>query len=80
MGNFQEWITVKTYNMSHEAMVLQSLLESEGIECFIKDNLSVQVEPFYSNSIGGAKLQVKEQDYQRAVNLLLERVSQTFRF
>lgn len=73
MTNFSEWITVKTFNMSHESLVIKSFLESEDIECFVKDSLTVQIDPFYSNSLGGAKLQVREADYNRAIALLMEK-------
>ena len=33
---------------------------------FIKDELTIQVQPFYSNAIGGAKLQVRESDVDLA--------------
>lgn len=69
---FEDWTTIKTFNMSHEAIIIRSMLEAEGIECFIKDELTVQVDPFYSNALGGAKLQVKALDSERAIRLLEE--------
>lgn len=72
MDKFSEWITVKTFNLSHESFVIKSFLESEGIECFLKDNITVQIDPFYSNSLGGVKLQVKEYDYDKAIQILLD--------
>jgi hypothetical protein len=68
--DFAEWLTIKTFNMSHQAIIVRSMLEAEGIECFLKDELTVQVDPFYSNALGGAKLQVKPSDFDRAISLL----------
>lgn len=64
------WITVWTFMYPHEAHIPKAKLESEGIEVFIKDELTAQVNNIYSNAIGGVKLQVREKDYQRAVQIL----------
>ena len=63
-------ITVLTFTYPHELVIIRGRLESEGIECFVQDELTVQVSPFYSNAIGGIKLQVRESDYQKAVEIL----------
>lgn len=52
--------------------IIKGRLESEGIECFIKDELTVQSNNSWSNAVGGVKLQVKQQDVRRAVKLLTE--------
>lgn len=65
-------VTIKTFNYPHEAMVLQSRLESEGIPCFLKDAVLTQVHPWYSNAIGGVKLQIRESDVGRAIEILAE--------
>lgn len=63
-------ITVKTFTYPHELAIIQGRLESEGIECFVLDELTAQVNPFYSNAIGGIKLQVKESDLERTIEIL----------
>ena len=55
-----------------ELAILRGRLDADGIECRVLDELTVQVNPFYSNAIGGIKLQVKERDIQRAVEILKE--------
>jgi hypothetical protein len=65
-------VTVATFVYQHEFGIPRSLLESEGIECFVCDEFTVSVHPFYSNAIGGIKLQVNESDAQRAVDILIE--------
>lgn len=47
-------------------------LESEGISVQIKDELTAQVNNFYSNAIGGVKVLVAENDYNRAIEILIE--------
>jgi hypothetical protein len=61
-----------SFTYPYELAILRSRLESENIECFVKDELTVQVNPFYSNAIGGIKLQVRESDLQRAIVILKE--------
>jgi hypothetical protein len=66
------YITVLTFTYPYEVAIIRGRLESEGIECFVQDELTVQVHPFYSNAIGGVKLQVKASDLQQAVEILKE--------
>jgi DNA-directed RNA polymerase subunit RPC12/RpoP len=65
-------VTVVSFFYPNEAGVPRSLLESEGIECFIFDENTISVHPFYSNAIGGIRLQVRESDAQRAAEILKE--------
>jgi hypothetical protein len=65
-------ITIKTFTYSSEVLVLRGRLESEGIECFVQDELTIQVDPFYSNTIGGVKLKVRESDLEKAMEILKE--------
>ena len=65
-------VTVVTFVYPHELGIPRSLLESEGIECFVRDEFIVNINPFYSNALGGIKLQVKESNAQRAMEILLE--------
>ena len=65
-------ITVHTFTFPNEAVIIRSRLESEGILCFVQDELTTQLLPFYSNTVGGAKLQVKESDAPRAIEILKE--------
>lgn len=69
----QQWITIRTFTYPHEAYIVQGKLESEGIRTFLKDEMTVQVHNFYSNAIGGVKLQVPEEDVEKALALLGEK-------
>ncbi len=66
------WITIRSFTYPHEAHMAKAMLESEGIEVFIKDELTAQVNNFYSNAIGGVKLLVKQSDYSQALSILVE--------
>jgi hypothetical protein len=68
----ERFITVLTVTFPNEVAIIRGRLEAEGIFCFVKDELTVQVNPFYSNAIGGVKLQVLESDLNRAIEILKE--------
>jgi hypothetical protein len=65
-------VTVLRVSYPQELWIIKGRLESEGIECFIQDELTVQAYSLYSNAIGGVKLQVFEKDEQNALALLTE--------
>ncbi|MDR1810608.1 MAG: DUF2007 domain-containing protein [Prevotella sp.] len=70
-------VTVRTFTHPSEMYVIRWRLEMEGIECYAKDELTVQVNPFYSNALGGVKLQVRESDLEKAAAVLKESESCT---
>jgi type III secretory pathway lipoprotein EscJ len=65
-------ITIKAYLGPVEASMMHSILESEDVYSFLKDENSVIMAPYLSNAIGGIKLQVRESDVQKAVDILQE--------
>ena len=68
----EKFITVATFQYPHEAYVLRTKLESQGVRVFLKDELTVQVHNFLSNAIGGVKLQIRESDLKKALPLLAD--------
>jgi hypothetical protein len=65
-----ELVTILSIQYPNQVYIIKARLESEGIECFIKDELTIQTDPFLSNAIGGIKLQVKEEDVPDALKIL----------
>lgn len=65
-------VTLRTYTSQSELAVVRSLLDSEGIETIVLNENLIQVQPFLSNAIGGIKLQVFEEDYEKADKILTE--------
>lgn len=53
-----------------ELAVVKSKLESEGIECIVLDENTVQAHNFLSQAIGGVRLQVAESNFERAREIL----------
>ena len=66
------WKIILSFTYPHEVHIVKGRLESEGIPVQIKDELTAQVNNFYSNAIGGVKLLVQEKDYERALEILIE--------
>jgi hypothetical protein len=64
------YITIKTATYPTELYLSQTLLENEGIRTYLKDELTVQVDPLISNALGGVKLQVPEEDAFKAIEIL----------
>lgn len=54
------------------ASITIARLDEEGINCHLKDEYTVTIDPFLSNAIGGIKLMVATEDVERAKSLLLE--------
>ena len=46
-------------------------LQTDGIECYLKDEHTVTIDPILTNAIGGIKLVVKKED-ETAANKLLD--------
>ena len=68
----REFVTLMNLTYPADVIAPKGKLESEGIEVFVKDQLTVQVHNFYSNAIGGIRLQVPAEDFERAKTILLE--------
>lgn len=67
-----EFITLATFPYPSEMIAIRGRLESEGIECYVKDELMMQMYNSYSNAIGGVKLEVRQSDYEMARQILEE--------
>ncbi|MFL9843236.1 putative signal transducing protein [Flavobacterium rhizosphaerae] len=63
---------VAAYQYSSEAIVIKGRLEAEGIEVFMADNYTIDVDPLVSNAIGGVKLFVRTENVEKAKEILSE--------
>lgn len=66
----EKLITIATFSQPIEADLVKSKLESENIECFIADQNVIQWNWLYSNAVGGIKVQVRESDAKRALEVI----------
>jgi hypothetical protein len=67
---WEELVVVKQFRDLPEALLAKGSLESAGIECFLGDDNMVRMDWFISNLVGGAKLCVRPEDADVAVELL----------
>ncbi len=73
-------VTVRRYRDLAEALVGRSLLESAGIQAWIADENLVRLDWFYSNMVGGMRLQVDEGDEAATREFLEQRVPETIAY
>ncbi len=67
-----ELITIRTFDNYFSASIVLTRLRDSGIECFLKDEFTVTIDPLLSNAIGGIKLVVKDADVKDALAMLEE--------
>ena len=61
---------IARYDGMPEAHIAMGRLAAEGIESWLADEHLVQTDWLYSIAVGGIKLQVAEEDAERAVVIL----------
>lgn len=62
--------TVASYSKPEEAYLAASFLEGNGLRVSLRDAHTVSVNQFYSQAIGGVKVEVAEEDFELALELL----------
>lgn len=62
--------TVAVFQYSSEAQIIKGRLESDGIDVFLADNLTIDTDPLISNAIGGVKLKVRSTQVVEARQIL----------
>lgn len=63
-------VTIATFENSTQSQVAKNALEAEGISAVLGDQMTVDLFWNLSNAIGGVKVQVLEEDVERAVAVL----------
>lgn len=63
-------ITVGAFSKPEEAHLVRMRLEAGGVPAFVLDENMVQMDWLYSNAIGGVRLQIEEEDGERAREIL----------
>lgn len=65
-----ELITLRSFNNSNDYEIAKSYLESYEIECFGQDEKMAST--YWTGVTGGVKLQVRSEQAEQAIKLLLE--------
>jgi hypothetical protein len=68
---------VGRYRDLGEASLARSVLESAGIACYLRDENTVRNDWFWSNLMGGMRLQVADRDVAAAEGLLSQPIPET---
>jgi hypothetical protein len=62
--------TIATYTKPEEAHLAASLLEANGISTLVRDEHMVSMNWFYSQAVGGVRLEVPEEQWAAAREIL----------
>lgn len=62
--------TVGSFSKPEQAHLVASILEGSGVPAYVQDSHLVTMDWFYSNAIGGVRVQVADEDYARALEIL----------
>jgi hypothetical protein len=61
-----------TFEYSTEAYVTKSRLDSDGFKTMLMDEKTIDSDPLISNAIGGVKLLVHQNDFEKAAEIYNE--------
>lgn len=64
----KDFITVKTFSYPGDVAIVQSYMEMMGIDVYMKSLVSIRL----SYPFGGIEMQVRTEDYDKAVQALIE--------
>ena len=67
-----EYIQVRAFDNYIYAHISLSMLQDAGINCHLKDEFTVTIDPFLSPALGGMKLMVHASQAEHALQLLEE--------
>jgi hypothetical protein len=70
-------VTIRAFRDLPEALLAKGSLESAGIDCSLLDENIVRLDWFWSNLMGGIKLQVAPEDAESANQILSEPIPAT---
>ena len=67
-----QFITVATFMNVNDLAFARAIVEAQDIECHVEGENTVTAHPLFANAIGGIKLQVRKEDGERALAILVE--------
>lgn len=65
-----QFIPVWSYDNYISAQIALGRLQEDGIDCWLKDENTVTIDPILTNAVGGIKLMVLNNQVQEALNIL----------
>jgi hypothetical protein len=67
-----EFVQLRSFDNYISAHIRLGMLQDAGINCHLRDEYSVTIQPFLSPALGGMKLMVYPSQIERASRLLEE--------
>ncbi len=77
-GEQREFVILCRFRDLPEAILIKSILDSAGIECFLSDENLIRMDWFWSGLLGWVKLWVRQQDVDQAQSLISQGVLEEF--
>jgi hypothetical protein len=68
-----DFVIVRSFGNYVDAHIARGLLEEEGIECWLKDEHTITINPIWTQAMGGIKLMVAISDADKA-NKILDKI------
>jgi hypothetical protein len=65
-----DFVQIRTFDNYIYANITLGMLQDAGINCHLKDEYTITIDPFLSPALGGMKLMVHPSQVQRAIELL----------
>jgi predicted RNA-binding Zn-ribbon protein involved in translation (DUF1610 family) len=65
-----EFINIRSFDNYVAAHIAMGRLEEDNINCWLKDENTVTIDPILTNAVGGIKLMVASQQAERAAGIL----------
>jgi len=66
------FVPIGSYDNYIPAHIAMGRLEEDGINCWLKDENTVTINPIWTNAVGGIKLMVAAPQVERAIAILKE--------
>ena len=67
-----DYIQVRSYDNYIYAHIVLSMLQDAGINCYLKDEYTITIDPLLSPALGGIKVMVARTQVERALEILVE--------
>jgi hypothetical protein len=68
----ERFIEIRSYDNYIYANIVLGKLQAEGINCHLKDEYTITIDPLLSPALGGIKVMVAHSQVDRALELLRE--------
>ncbi|HEV3060955.1 MAG TPA: DUF2007 domain-containing protein [Vicinamibacterales bacterium] len=65
-----QWMEVRSCAWLPEAQFLKSVLDAAGIDAMIPNEQTLGIQPLYGTALGGVRLLVRPEDFERAAEVL----------